>query len=398
MSRRPLLAFFLELGLDTTVGTYPYFVLSFIAILLATVVGGALGGLVAAVSSWLLNTFVLAARIPAEDIRPILDGINAGLAFVIGLSILEMRRRPILAPVDELTAVVDRPTPQTADHRARILTAAIDDLAASRSTAQIADVLARRLQETTGAGWVAVFVRPRVDVAPALRATAGVAPPGLPDRLEPAADPGTLGLIRADSRPIDEGKLTIPIVVGTEVVGAAQLGPAPARAGGNGNGALAGSADELEPTLSLDSGTGATAVALTRLAASALERDRLIASGRAATTPHPTRPDASRALSRLAAQLGGALTVDAVGQLLVDHAVSALGAEFGLASRSTTAARRSRSSMPAATPLGSPSARRPSRPTSTAPSAAPRGPAARSRSARPRPGGASSRRSPTSRR
>jgi K+-sensing histidine kinase KdpD len=324
-------AFFLELGLDSAVAAYPYFVLSFIAILLATVIGGSLGGLVAAVSSWLLNTFVLSVRVPADDIRPILDGINSGLAFAIGLVVLDLRRRPIRPPADELAPPIEAPMAPTGEHRARVLTAAIDDLAASRSTAQIADVLARRLQETTGAGWVAVFIRPRVDVAPALRATAGVAPPGLPDRLEPAADPATLGLVRADSLPTDASKLTIPIVIGKDVVGAAQLGLAPGAAPGPTSARGGPPDDDQPPTLALDTATGATAVALTRLAASAIERDRLIASSRTAIDAASEATGRVSSFSRLAAQLGGALTVDAVGRLLVEHAVSALGAEFGLA-------------------------------------------------------------------
>jgi K+-sensing histidine kinase KdpD len=338
--------FFLELGLDLTIASYPYFVISFIAILSATVAAGTLGGLVAAVSSWLLNTFVLAARVPAEPIRPILDAVNCAAAFVIGLSILEMRSRPIGVPADELSAAAEEPAGLTGERRARILTGAIDEMAASRSTAQIADVLARRLREATGAGWVAVFVRPRVDVTPALRATAGAVPPGLQDRLEPSADPATVGLARADSQPIDEGKLTIPIVVGREVIGAVQLGAAPGAAPGPGAGTaaigLAGQrpssdlasnhhGDVTEPTLILDTSTGATAVALTRLAAAALERDRLVASSRAATDAATDATGRVSSFSRLAAQLGGALTVDAVGRLLVEHAVSELSAEFGLA-------------------------------------------------------------------
>ncbi len=97
----PVAAFFVELGLDKNVASYPYFVLSFIAILLATVMGGTLAGVIAAISSWLLNTVVLAERVPAEPIRPILDGINSGLAFVVGIALLEARKRPLRA--DELT-------------------------------------------------------------------------------------------------------------------------------------------------------------------------------------------------------------------------------------------------------------------------------------------------------
>ena len=123
----PVAAFFLELGLDKNVASYPYFVLSFIAILLATVTGGTLAGVIAAISSWLLNTVVLAERVPAEPIRPILDGINSGLAFVVGIALLEARKRP--RRVDELTTAAARPPAD--ERRVRILTGAIDDLAGS---------------------------------------------------------------------------------------------------------------------------------------------------------------------------------------------------------------------------------------------------------------------------
>jgi signal transduction histidine kinase len=333
-------AFFLELGLDLNVASYPYFVLSFLAILIATIVGGRLSGIVAAVVSWVLNTFVLAARVPAEEIRPILDAINSGIAFVVGLLIVEARRRPIGRPVDEVVPLPDEARPLADDRRARILASAVDDLAASRSTAQIADVLARRLVELTGAGWVAVFVRPRPDLPPALRATAGAAPTGLPDRLERSADPAAID--GAGDHPATEvgGGLTIPILVGREVVGAAQLGLRPSVNGAGRDAApptgpttagANGQDEDAAPTLVLDTSTGATAVALARLAGSAIERDRLIASGQAATNAASDATGRVSSFSRLAAQLGGALTVDAVGRLLVEHAVSELGAEFGLA-------------------------------------------------------------------
>ena len=304
--------------------------------------GGVLGGVVAASLSWGLNTFVLSARVPAEAVRPILDGITCGIAFVVGLVILDGRERTERPLSDEL-APTPEPSPALVDdRRARILAAAIDDLAASRSTAQIADVLARRLVEATGAGWVAVFVRPRPDLPPALRATAGAAPLGLPDRLEPEADPGTVELPRDRMSPVVGGGLTVPIVVSREVVGAALLGLGPGvsvsgaggaeRAAANGAPIAAPTDDDDDaPTLVLDTATGATAVALTRLAGSAIERDRLVARGQAATDAASDATSRVSSFNRLAAQLGGALTVDAVGRLLVEHVVSELGAEFGLA-------------------------------------------------------------------
>jgi K+-sensing histidine kinase KdpD len=344
-----VVAFFLELGLDKNVASYPYFVLSFIAVLIATIVGGTLAGVVAAVSSWLLNTFVLAARVPAESIRPVLDGINNGIAFLIGVAVLEARKRPIRPRIDELTPRAPAPIPAE-ERRARILTAAIEDLAGSRSTAQIADSVARRLVEATGAAWVAVFVRPRSDQPLSLRATAGAAPPGLPDQLAAAADPASVGSSRAPGAGGAAGSaktLTIPILAGQEVIGAALLGTT---AGALANNVTAGatggrrtstpslpaSADdeddaEQETGLRLDAQTGATAVALARLAGSAIDRDRLVARGRAATDAASDATGRVSSFSRLASQLAGALTVEAVGGLLVEHAVSELRAEFGLA-------------------------------------------------------------------
>jgi signal transduction histidine kinase len=318
-------AFFLELGLDQSVASYPYFVLSFIAILISTVVGGLLGGVVAAGSSWALNTFVLSLRVPAEAIRPFLDAINSIVALLLGLLFIEARKRPRAVPIDELTPV-GAPTTSADERRAQVLSSAIDDLAGSRSTAQIADALARRLLEVTSSAWVAVFVRQRPDQPLTLRATAGTRPAGLPDQLEP----GELGS-RGRTREEPDGVTTIPILLGQEVVGAARLGavrPAAAdQISGNGRDVDAAE-DEGAPRL--DPGIGAIAVALTRLAASAIERDRLVARGRAATDAASDASGRVSSLSRLAAQLGGSLSVDAVGGLLVDHAVRELGAEFGL--------------------------------------------------------------------
>jgi K+-sensing histidine kinase KdpD len=318
-------AFFLELGLDQAVARYPYFVLSFIAVLLATVVGGPLGGIVAAASSWLLNTVVLAERVPAEEIRPILDGINAGIAFVIGVFLLKARGRPVRRPVDELAVAPPRPPAPTDERRAQALTAAIDDLAGSRSTAQVADVLARRLHEATGTAWVAVFVRPRADLPAVLRATAGNAPSGLEDHLQPDADAAALAPVKGPRTDAD-GLVTIPIAVGQEVVGAARLA-----LGGRDETAADDVSQDAESPPRLDPASAATAMALARLAGSALERDRLVTRSRSASDAASDASSRVASLSRLAAQLGGALTVDAVGRLLVEHAVSELGAEFGLA-------------------------------------------------------------------
>ncbi|MFL5725674.1 MAG: ATP-binding protein [Chloroflexota bacterium] len=336
-------AFFLELGLMENVARYPYFVLSFMAVLFATIVGGPLGGIVAAATSWVLDTFVLSVRIPAEAIRPLLDGINCGLAFVIGVVLLDARKRPMRRPVDELTPPPPRRR-SSDERRARLLASTIDELAGSRSTAQIADTLARRLVEATGAGWVAVFVRAGSDEPLSRRATAGFSPPALPDQLPAPGGGLRLGGPAGTVPAGPAGTVTIPILVGQEAVGAALLGTAGAApsakpaADDSPRGRASGppprvEADdaEAEPGLRLDSETGAAAMALARLAGTAIERERLIARGRAATDAASDATGRVSSLSRLASQLGGMLTVEAVGSLLVEHAVTELRAEFGLA-------------------------------------------------------------------
>ena len=81
-------------------------------------VGGVLGGVVAADTSWALNTFVLALRVPAEPIRPFLDAINSIVALLLGLPFIEARRRPRAVPLDELDSAGRAASrPPTGDRR-----------------------------------------------------------------------------------------------------------------------------------------------------------------------------------------------------------------------------------------------------------------------------------------
>ena len=327
-------AFFLELGLAVNVAMYPYFVLSFVAILVATVVGGALGGLVAAGLSWSLNTFVLAERVPAEAIRPILDGINSALAFGIGMYLRDLRRRPMQTPPDELAAARRRPS--GAERRA----AREDPRLGDRRSRQLSfDRPGRRRPGTTAARGDARGVGRGVRAVPP-RPAAGAPGDGRCRTARPAGPPRRVrrpgGHRRErERRPGNRGDADDP---DRRRAGGRRRGPARGRCRGSrrrqprsASTATTPTANGRRPAVALDSAVGATAVALARLAGSALERDRLVARGRAATDAASDATGRVSSFSRLAAQLGGALTVDAVGRLLVEHAVTELGAEFGLA-------------------------------------------------------------------
>jgi len=189
------------------------------------------------------------------------------------------------------------------------LAAAVIGLAGARSAAQIADYLARPLHDLAGVTYASVYLRARTGEPLRLRATAGLAPAGLTDRIEPNDDSLIGRAARSTTWLADDGRLAIPILLGAEVVGVAEL------VGGSGLGG-----DE----------TRATVTALTTIAATALERDRLRASERSAAGDARTAAARVTSFSRLGALLASAVTRDDVGRLLVEHLVPDLGAEFGL--------------------------------------------------------------------
>ena len=242
---------------------------------------------------------------------------------------------------------------------------------------------------------------PRPDQPLSLRATAGAR---RRRAFRPAGGGAEVGLPGPwPSRGAGGDASTIPILAGQEVVGAALPRPT----GGPAQRPPGGSAVKVRPpstagerpaTAPLDPATGATP---SLSPDSPAPRSSATGSSPAAERPPTPASDASgrvSSLSRLASQLAVPLTVDAVGGPLVDHAVTELGAEFGL----VYAADRRRRSFVLVHARGYPVglAEREARLSadSTARSPGPRGPATRSRSVRPTRGGASSLRSPTCRR
>jgi hypothetical protein len=243
--------------------------------------------------------------------------------------------------VDELTPPPPRPVPAD-ERRARILTGAIEDLAGSRSIAQIRGrprpAARRGDRRRLGRG---VRPAPRRPAAVAAgdrgHVAVGVAGPARRRR-----DTGLIGASGSAPAPGIEGTLTIPLLAGQEVVGAALLGssagPAPAGRAADGRARRRpGRQDGKDGEASPRPGSGSTrrpAPPPSPSPGSPAPRSSATGSsraGRAATRRRRrTRPAGSRASAASPRSSAGALTVDAVGELLVEHAVSELRAEFGL--------------------------------------------------------------------
>lgn len=303
-------ALLVEIGLDEVVGTQPWHVISFVAVLVATVVGGTAGGGTAALAGWFFNALVVPALVPTGPVQPILDAVNHGAAFVLGSTLVPARRiassaRRRLTPA----ATAGRgPRPVPGD-LVETMVRVIDELAAARSPAQVADAVARGFAELFASSSTRVYVRASADEPLIQRARVGVPTPGVPDRIE-AADESPLGRVARTGRPVTLGdRLVLPVRHSDEVLAVADLDGVP----------------EPPPAQ-----VQAVAASLARLAAEAIGRQRLQVQRRIAGDEATAASERVAVLGRLAARLAGAATVDAVGAVLVEQSVAALGAEFGL--------------------------------------------------------------------
>jgi signal transduction histidine kinase len=293
-------AFVLELGLDEVVGARSWSIAPFVAVLLAALAGGTASGGSAAIASWGLSSLLLPRMVDTEPLRPILEGINVGVAFVVGSTLGPRRQRAAAGP-----RIAHLPP---ASRALAALTATIDELAGPRSAVQVGDALARGLRQLTGADGVAIYLRADGPEPWTIRARTGDVGTGLPERIHPTNGDLISEAARSGRWVQSANQLAIPIVIGPDPVGVAVL---------VGLGAV-------EPQ------TRTVIGALARLASEAFERERLRSGRRAALNDATGATARIASFNRLASQLAGAVTVERVGELVVEHAVSSLRAEFGL--------------------------------------------------------------------
>jgi signal transduction histidine kinase len=327
----------LELGLDRVVGVAPWLVVAFASGLLAAILGGVAGGVVAAAIGIVGQVLVIPAWIPAarnlEASGSAVDTGTAVVALVGGLLIrrvILVGRGPIRSGTDADAGHMSRAAAATPSALAdpassarasgspnalpteadlAILTSAIRDFGAVRTPIQVADALARHAAALTNGAQTTVYL--------AASGSGGLVPMGRSGSVDPTApatiDAASLEGIAAGGdivvpRPVPSPRL-VPIVARTagqrRAIGAVRLRGA--------------SDDPLG---------GALLSVVVQFAADALEGIRLESARRSAADD---AVDASRRLAivgRLALELVGGRTIAEVVSTLLDVAVDDLGAGF----------------------------------------------------------------------
>ena len=181
--------------------------------------------------------------------------------------------------------------------------------AAARTPTQVADTLARRAAAVTGADGAAVYLATTDGAGMTIQARQGDAS-GLPERL-PADPRAAIARVVPETEDGDEPSrddLAIPILDGDRSVGILVI-----RGGGR-----------------ADGGLGAPLELILGMAGDALERLRLRAASRSASSDAGSAAGRLSSLSRLAADLAGTATIDEVARTLVDLVIDDLGAGFAL--------------------------------------------------------------------
>lgn len=345
----PITAFLVEIGLDEVVGPEPWLVVSFIATLLATTIGGPTAGLLAGGVSYVLQVGAVPALVPAVAATAgglgwLLEGLVVVAGYGLGLGIhraIRVARRP----ADRLEVVragsaarsAAEPVPVPDDQRGWVgaLGRAVAELSDTRTPVQIADTVARHVFELCGPLGVAVYLRDDADQPDGglpLLARTGSLSATVVDRLE--ATP---------SGPVRDR----PASPSTALIAVEPSAGDPAREALR-TGRPAGDARRTALPIPVDGATGgiveihgvaadprgrdglALAQLVTGLAGQALERNRLRTQRRSATGEASQAAGRLANLNRLTAELVGATDTETVARIVVDRAVEDLGAGFAL--------------------------------------------------------------------
>ena len=263
--------------LDVAIAPSPWIVVTFVAVLLAAWLGGLGIGVVAATCILALEVVgvyeVPGMHAALADASPALELTASILGILVGLGVRATRAREQVS-----VAAVARVSRESAGRERRwaVLTAAVADFAAVATPLQATDLLTRHA-EALAAGGAVTFHR-------------GVAPP--------------------TDDPTDDGPVHVPVFGEAGPIGVLRID----RGDGAGPGpdAMAG------------------LLALSRLAAAALDRIRLRTDTGSATQSAERSGDRLERLQALTADLAAAITPEAIGEVVVSHALNGLGASVGL--------------------------------------------------------------------
>jgi len=329
----------------------PWLVVSFGFGILAAILGGVLGGIVAAAVGVTAQTVLIPAWVPATSALDSagwqIDLVVAIAALVAGLWIRSLILAPRPAAKTMLPSrrstggrtagsagVPGTAGPSTAPagaataHELDVVSLAVRDVRAARTPAQVADALARHAMALSGAAGAIVYLgRDGADGYAAL-GRHGALDPDAPDRL-PAArgsgqGPAAVAGRRAspNGEPVDgerpgppadgpDGRRVVELPIGSAATTFGMLH-------------LVGGSNGAEPQ------PGPLVSVIVQVAADALERVRLQASGRIAEAEAAAAVGRVATLAHLAAELVGAMKVDDVARTLVDLAVDDLAAGFAM--------------------------------------------------------------------
>ena len=308
----PLAAFAIRLIPELAVDPSRWLVAAFIAVLVVSWVGGAVVGissvvLVAGLELVIIQNATGPLPPAIAEANPTLDIVNGLLAVFIGVIVRvtrasEQRSRARAVRVSRVAA--------GSEARFRVILDVVRAFDDAGSTLQVGDLLARAARSITGAASAAVYVS-REASGPLIRlAHDGAIDPSIPASIDRGARAPVPAAARTRRPATTQTVLAVPLLSGDQSVGVVEL---------------------RHPNEdSLDQGSMAASLALGRLAAMALERIQLRDDRRAAGIAAGQAGDRVVRLERLTASLASAVTEEAIGRAVVEHAVEALGAPVGL--------------------------------------------------------------------
>jgi signal transduction histidine kinase len=321
-----VLAILLELGLDQVVGVAPWLIVPFALGLVAAILGGLLGGALAAAIGVIAHVDLIPTWVPGVDLTVgstwEIEVLTAAVAFAGGLWIRDlilhpperMNRRMSRSAADE-----DDAEAEPADRDVELVSKAVRDLGVARTPAQVADALARHVVALGVAdGAVVYLARDGSDGYVAL-GRHGIVDPRAPDRIP--------SLVQTDrvEREADVARDFLPGEIGADAPAGSRTVELTIASSSSTFGILhlvGMSGSDRRPRLLVE--------VVSQVAADALERGRLQAIHRAAVTDGAGAMGRVATLARLAAELVGAMKVDEVARILVDLAVDDLAAGFAV--------------------------------------------------------------------
>jgi signal transduction histidine kinase len=313
------------------VGIAPWLIVPFAFGLLAAVLGGLLGGAVAATIGVIAQAELIPAWFQRFNLTVgaslAIEVLTAALALAGGLWIRDLILHPPrrLTPAGRRSLADENHDSEATPSDVELVAAAVRDLTVARTPAQVADALGRHAVALGAAGGAIVYLgRDGTDGYVAL-GRHGAVDPKAPDRIPVRDWADHPAEVPTDAPPDDNVAEAPDDSVAEPLPGGPRTIELPIASTYGTFGIL-----HLVGMQRSDPRPGPLVDAIIRVAANTLERERLQASRRVAETDAAGAVGRVATLARLAAELVGAMKVDEVARILVDLAIDSLGAGFAV--------------------------------------------------------------------